>query len=44
MISMNTFYFSVNDTAEIEGARKKIKRISYLFVVGIPAAIGAATW
>eukprot|EP00088_Acartia_fossae_P062795 TRINITY_DN7605_c0_g2_i1.p1 TRINITY_DN7605_c0_g2~~TRINITY_DN7605_c0_g2_i1.p1 ORF type:complete len:298 (+),score=68.23 TRINITY_DN7605_c0_g2_i1:33-896(+) len=35
---------NVNDTAEIESARKKIKRISYLFVVGIPGAIGAAAW
>ena len=36
--------FSVNDTAEIDNGRKAIKRMSYMFVVGVPAAIGAASW
>jgi len=35
---------NVNDTAEIDNGRKAIKRMSYMFVVGVPAAIGAASW
>jgi len=35
---------NVNDTAEIENGRQAILKISYMFVLGIPAAIGAVSW